>query len=146
MPANAGLAGLVRDVKVIVKVVVWIAIVAAAVVFVFDPEWRYTFRTGVKSYGAPARVVERRPHDCEFFTAPIGRKHCHYEAVYETEWIKLADSIDNSSQPVVYGDLSAAPPDVIGGSCLPAGCIPTELISGEAAPDHWWRKRSIGLR
>jgi hypothetical protein len=25
-----------------------------------------------------------RPHDCEFMTAPIGSKHCHYEADVRT--------------------------------------------------------------
>ena len=23
--------------------------------------------------------IDQQPHDCKFFTAPIGNKHCHYE-------------------------------------------------------------------
>jgi hypothetical protein len=28
--------------------------------------------------------VDHRPHDCEWGTAPIGSKHCHYNAVIQT--------------------------------------------------------------
>lgn len=32
-------------------------------------------------YGVPRDrvVVEKEPHDCEFLTAPLGNKHCHYD-------------------------------------------------------------------
>jgi len=37
----------------------------------------YAFTNGV----SPKRVtVNKKPHDCEFSTAPMGSKHCHYEA------------------------------------------------------------------
>lgn len=28
-----------------------------------------------------AITVEKKPHDCEYSTAPLGAKHCHYDAV-----------------------------------------------------------------
>ncbi len=27
--------------------------------------------------------IQKKPHDCEFLSAPIGRKHCSYEKVYQ---------------------------------------------------------------
>lgn len=30
-------------------------------------------------------VIERQPHDCEWDSAPIGSKHCHYEKIVQTE-------------------------------------------------------------
>lgn len=30
-------------------------------------------------YGVPYASVPKKPHDCEWGTAPIGEKHCSYE-------------------------------------------------------------------
>ena len=46
-------------------------------------------------------LITLKPHDCEFGTAPMGRKNCHYKAQVivfndapkeiEVDWIKVAD-------------------------------------------------------
>ena len=30
-------------------------------------------------------IIERKPYDCEWGTAPLGAKHCHYEKAVQTE-------------------------------------------------------------
>jgi hypothetical protein len=30
-------------------------------------------------------IIERKPYDCEWETAPLGAKHCHYERTVHTE-------------------------------------------------------------
>lgn len=49
--------------------------------------WPYLSLDITKSWyaitnGIPVRdiTLERKPYDCDFMTAPIGRKHCNYEA------------------------------------------------------------------
>ena len=76
--------------------------VAIALFFVWDTVW-----FGRIWYGMANHVVSRnvsltpKPHDCEFLTAPIGEKHCHYEASVavinnnpkriEIDWSKVDD-------------------------------------------------------
>jgi uncharacterized membrane protein len=43
--------------------------------------------------------VEQVPHDCEFLTAPMGSKHCHYDAKIIT--LKGADTPDGKRSLVV---------------------------------------------
>jgi hypothetical protein len=31
-------------------------------------------------------VVTKRPYNCDFWTAPIGEKHCSYEPVVKPRW------------------------------------------------------------
>lgn len=38
--------------------------------------WRYSLESTVEH---PVYFIDKRPHDCEFLTAPIGDKHCHYD-------------------------------------------------------------------
>jgi hypothetical protein len=45
--------------------------------------------------------VERKPHDCEWDSAPLGNKHCHYEAlvaVYNSDG-KVIDGTDAEVDP-----------------------------------------------
>jgi hypothetical protein len=30
-------------------------------------------------------IIDRKPHDCEWETAPLGAKHCHYDKAVQTE-------------------------------------------------------------
>ena len=46
----------------------------------WDSVWVLSVRFKVNQENV---LVESKPHDCEFLTAPIGRKHCSFEAVYE---------------------------------------------------------------
>jgi hypothetical protein len=40
-------------------------------------------------------VIEHQPHDCDFMTAPMGQKHCHYQAHVET-WGQQPKIVDIS--------------------------------------------------
>ena len=63
-----------------------------AVYFFPESAWAYAWRYKVSSDLDGAEVsVDARPHDCEFWTAPVGSKNCHYEAVVTTVRTKRAD-------------------------------------------------------
>ena len=48
-------------------------------------EWAYEWRYWFEPYLEGATFeVEPKPHVCEFLTAPIGAKRCHYEAIVTT--------------------------------------------------------------
>ena len=68
----------------------WIAAFVAPIVVAVGPpllawlapeaEWSYRWQNALDSELADAVVtVAHQPHDCEFLTAPLGSKHCHYE-------------------------------------------------------------------
>jgi hypothetical protein len=38
--------------------------------------WRYSLETDLKDATVSVAPI---PHDCEFLTAPLGSKHCHYD-------------------------------------------------------------------
>jgi hypothetical protein len=46
-----------------------------------ESEWatRWRYRGLVGDVGEATYIFERRHHDCEFLTAPIGDKHCRYD-------------------------------------------------------------------
>ena len=55
-------------------------IVVGIVVWIWQPQWL------VKrwySEGARQVSIAPKPHDCEFMTAPLGDKHCHYDKVID---------------------------------------------------------------
>jgi hypothetical protein len=39
-------------------------------------KWRYSLESKVND---PVYLIDKRPHNCEFMSAPIGDKHCHYD-------------------------------------------------------------------
>jgi hypothetical protein len=44
--------------------------------------------------------IEKKPHDCEFLTAPLGNKNCHYDKVVQkTMW-----GTSTSNRPIVSFD------------------------------------------
>lgn len=53
-------------------------------------EWRYSNSIDASEMGlSGAKVhIESRPHDCEFLTAPMGSKHCHYDRQVTTVRIR----------------------------------------------------------
>ena len=73
-----------RDVLAVGKVVFWVGVAG----WVLAVAWPYfSVVDPVRSWYALARgvpvaqvAVAKKPHDCEFMTAPIGVKHCHYDA------------------------------------------------------------------
>lgn len=44
-------------------------------------KWRYSSEDGLKD---AVYVIDNQPHNCEFWSAPIGDKHCHYDKVVHT--------------------------------------------------------------
>jgi hypothetical protein len=65
------------------KVVFWLWIIGT----ILAALWPYMSLDPVKSWYALTNkvpvervVMEKKPHDCEFATAPLGSKHCHYDA------------------------------------------------------------------
>ncbi len=56
-----------------------------ALIFV-APTWAIGYRL---EYNVNAVRMLPQPHDCDFLTAPIGSKHCHYEA--QVEVLEAAD-------------------------------------------------------
>jgi hypothetical protein len=45
-----------------------------------ESTWAYDLRYGFDDDLKYASVsVDRKPHDCDFWSAPLGSKHCHYE-------------------------------------------------------------------
>jgi len=66
--------------------IVGVLIVSGIVVFshsVFpQSKWPYAIKYNTSSQYVD---IEKKPHDCKWFTAPIGNKHCHYEKDIYTE-------------------------------------------------------------
>ncbi len=62
---------------------IWLAVPAALLLWSF---WDSPTVIGVR-YGVDSEKVigAGEPHDCDFWTAPIGRKHCSYEAQYQKD-------------------------------------------------------------
>jgi hypothetical protein len=50
-------------------------------------EWRYSLDD---EFNGVEVTVNPRPHDCEFWTAPLGKKHCHYEKQVWTTRVRRA--------------------------------------------------------
>lgn len=74
---------LARQTWKVITVAFWVAVVF----LVLAALWPYVSLDPLKSwyafnYGVPVERVsmDRKPHDCEFTTAPLGEKNCHYEA------------------------------------------------------------------
>ena len=64
-------------------------------------KWTYAFRYETESKYV---IIDKKPHDCEWGAAPIGRKHCHYEKVVTvtSDVVQVWDQ-DASGKPVRVG-------------------------------------------
>jgi hypothetical protein len=79
---------------------------------IWATKWRYSLDSDLD--GA-TYVMERRPHDCEFMSAPLGRKNCHYEKEVATVRIRR----NQSRRQVSYDDGKTwAPADVDVGTAV----------------------------
>lgn len=60
--------------------IVWAAAAYVVVWFAPEAEWAYRWRYSLEKDmdGRLLVSVERKSHDCDFWTAPLGSKHCHY--------------------------------------------------------------------
>ena len=66
-------------VAVFVILWVWDGVSAA-----WNSKWRYVL---VEQVDSSKVTIDKRPHDCDFFSAPLGNKFCHYEkAVFTLMW------------------------------------------------------------
>lgn len=61
-------------------------------------KWRYSLDTDLKD---AVYVFDKHPHDCEFLSAPIGSKHCHYDK--EVAFIRVRNS-QSGGRAVSYDD------------------------------------------
>jgi hypothetical protein len=84
-----------KDVAAIGKVALWTGIVGV----ILAALWPYMSLDPVKSWYALTHevpvervAVDKKPHDCEFNTAPIGSKNCHYDAR-----VAVANGADSSN-------------------------------------------------
>jgi hypothetical protein len=48
-------------------------------------KWRYSLDEDLKDADY---AIDKQPHDCEFMSAPMGNKHCHYEKLVATVRIR----------------------------------------------------------
>jgi len=60
-------------------------------------KWRYAFEYGVNTSQIE---ISKKPHDCEFLTAPVGEKHCDYEVDVST----LSWATSTTGQPIASYD------------------------------------------
>jgi hypothetical protein len=87
-----------------------VAVVGAIWYYESDLDWIVTNRAeGRYHLGADKIAVHgKRPHDCDFMTAPLGSKNCHYEREYAVEWLALSG--DSPPRSISYGTMQAEPP------------------------------------
>jgi hypothetical protein len=77
----------------------WVAGGVAAAWIWPDSNWSNRWRYSLESDLKDATVtVEPIPHDCEFLTAPLGSKHCHYEKRVLTIRIRANDRASDSGR------------------------------------------------
>ena len=58
-----------------------------------DSEWATRWRYGLEDdLEGAVYQFDKQPHDCEFMSAPMGSKHCHYERQVATIRIRTNQS------------------------------------------------------
>jgi hypothetical protein len=73
-----------------VVVVVWLLSLAGDL---WHSKWRYAVQYGVDAADV---IVQKKLHDCEFLSAPVGDKQCHYDVSVSTiQW-----STSSSGAPI----------------------------------------------
>lgn len=73
----------------------FLILVVAGVFSLSDEAWHSKLRYAVQ-YGTDIHKVTigEEPYDCEFFSAPVGNKHCHYErSVSTVRWATSTDGL-----------------------------------------------------
>jgi hypothetical protein len=108
-----------------------------------DSNWFATLYAKSK-YNVASEKIEisgKKPHDCDFMTAPIGSKHCSYKREYLVEWLTL--STDNPRRPITYGTLQEMPPTNCSSNYDDSmrKCYYTEISTGERATSAWTARR-----
>ena len=87
MSAASFFQDLKRHTITLSKWVMGLSVLAFAVWWMLPDNWqikwqiKYAWEYSVDSDHV---VIERKPHNCDWDSAPLGNKHCHYEAVVST--------------------------------------------------------------
>ena len=64
---------------------------------IWHAKWRYALTNDLDSSKV---IIEKHPHDCDFFAAPLGEKYCHYERIVTTlQW-----ATSTTGNPIVSYD------------------------------------------
>ena len=89
-------------------------------------------------------VIDKRPHDCDFLTAPIGTKHCSYKREYLVEWYMLSPT--GAHHPIEYATVQERSPP----QCWepdPA-CPEIDNLQPDEHPSVFfgWQARSVQIR
>ena len=86
--------------NVVITITDWVAtIVIGGIIFVVatslaaelfpDQEWAIKWRFRSESDLQNAEItIDKKPHDCEFMTAPVGNKHCYYQIRLSTTRVR----------------------------------------------------------
>jgi hypothetical protein len=123
---------------------IFLAIVAAVVWYFFirGSDWAARSYAG-EHYHVPDQkiVVEKRPHDCDFWTAPLGAKHCSYKREYLVQWYMLAPW--GAHHPIQYTTMQEDQPP----RCLQPGsdCFEIADLQPDEHPDVFfgWQARRV---
>lgn len=77
----------------------WLVIVVLVIYWgdIWNTKWRYAL---VDDVSQDKVFIEKEPRDCDFLTAPLGRKGCHYKKVVSiTKW-----AMSTAKAPIVSYD------------------------------------------
>jgi hypothetical protein len=97
-------------------------------------------------YGVPyanIEIIGKRPHDCDFMTAPLGEKHCSYEREYLAEWFTLS----TNHEPITYGTDQESPPTQCSSDPFEFAhrCYWVNDLRPDEHPTAEWRARSVEI-
>jgi hypothetical protein len=64
---------------------------------IWDSKWRNAIYFGVSQ---DQITIDKKLHDCEFLSAPLGSKHCHYDKVVQT----VTWTLSTKGKPIISYD------------------------------------------
>jgi hypothetical protein len=88
-----------RGVKAVLTAILSVSLLLAVIYRFFQPDWVWLYAL---NYNIDSRqvTIEKKPHDCEWATSPIGNKNCHYER----EITKVLTSVSTDGRKIVSYD------------------------------------------
>lgn len=84
----------------------WVSglVLAWFVYLVAEAVWHSKARYALQYANSYGEVIkEKKPHDCDWLTAPLGDKNCHYDAQVQVQTIATGTD-SNSGRPIVSYD------------------------------------------
>lgn len=80
---------------------IWLVIIG--VIIFWSDIWNTKFRYGLALDLPTDKItIDKKPKDCEFLTAPLGSKNCHYDK--SEQKIEMAMSKDGKSPLISYDE------------------------------------------